>query len=344
MTQDQWNQLLRIIDGEACRPIPVGFIIDSPWLPPWYGISTLDYYTSSALWLEANLKAVRQFPQVMFLPGFWSEYGMCTEPSAFGAKCVWHENDLPFAEKTINYDQPFGNLPKPDARTDGLLPLVLKRLVHARPRIEEAGHAIRFAVCRGPLNIASFLMGTTELMMGLKEKPEECHALLGTITDFLVDWLRLQKEELPTIGGIFALDDLMGFLGDADFVEFAKPYLKRVFAAFEAPVRFLHNDAHGLVCAPHLADIGINLFNFSFEHSLAQMRALAGNKVTLLGNIPPRDVLANGSPDAVRQAVAAALNSVSDHRRIILSAGGGLPPGVSAANIEAFLQAAGHTP
>jgi len=23
----------------------------------------------------------------MFLPGFWSEYGMCTEPSAFGARC-----------------------------------------------------------------------------------------------------------------------------------------------------------------------------------------------------------------------------------------------------------------
>jgi len=63
---------------------PVGFIIDSPWLPGWFGISTLDYYSSDDLWLRANLKAVTDFPDVWFMPGFWSEYGMCTEPSVFG--------------------------------------------------------------------------------------------------------------------------------------------------------------------------------------------------------------------------------------------------------------------
>jgi len=342
MTKEQWNQLLGTLAGEAFDLLPVGFIIDSPWLPPWAGISTLDYYANQQLWLQSNLQAVREFPQILFLPGFWSEYGMCTEPSAFGAKCSWPENDLPFADKTINYDLPFGSVPRPDPRTDGLLPLVLKRLLHARPQIEEAGHAIRFAVCRGPLNIASFLMGTTELMMGIKEKPEECHALLDTITDFLVDWLRLQKAAIPTIEGIFALDDLVGFLGDEDFVAFAQPYLQRVFSAFPAPVRFFHNDAHGLVCAPHLPEIGVNLFNFSFSHSLAQMQALTQHKVTLLGNIPPRDVLASGSPETVRQVVRAALDGLPDRRRVILSAGGGLPPGVSTANLAAFLAAAGH--
>ena len=54
----------------------------------------------------------------------------------------------------------------PDPRRDGLLPFVVKRLQHCRPRIEAAGHAIRFAVSRGPLNVASFLMGTTEFLHG----------------------------------------------------------------------------------------------------------------------------------------------------------------------------------
>jgi hypothetical protein len=40
---------------------------------------------------------------------------------------------------------------------DGLLPFVLNRLKLAQPHIEAAGHKIRFAVARGPLNIASFL-------------------------------------------------------------------------------------------------------------------------------------------------------------------------------------------
>ena len=102
MTDKQWNNLLAVIDGEILDPLPVGFIIDSPWLPGWAGMSIKEYFDNPDKWLEANLKAVKQFPDIMFLPGFWGEYGMCTEPSAFGAKCVWHENDLPFAEKVIS--------------------------------------------------------------------------------------------------------------------------------------------------------------------------------------------------------------------------------------------------
>ena len=85
MTDPQWESLLRVYDGELLDPAPVGFIIDSPWLPNWAGISILDYYSSERLWMESNLKATRQFPDVIFLPGFWSEFGMCTEPASFGA-------------------------------------------------------------------------------------------------------------------------------------------------------------------------------------------------------------------------------------------------------------------
>src|SRR5690606_1504426 len=96
------EQLLRVLDGELLDPLPVAFIIDSPWLPGWAGFSILDYYASQTRWLEANLRAVRQFPSVIFLPGFWSEFGMCTEPAAFGAKCVFPESDFPFVEKVLH--------------------------------------------------------------------------------------------------------------------------------------------------------------------------------------------------------------------------------------------------
>jgi len=79
------------------------------------------------------------------------------------------------------------------------------------------------------------------------------------------------------------------------------------------------------------------LFNFSFQHSLAEMKELTDSEVTLLGNIPTRDVLATGSPDDVRNSVQSALDSVEDKRRIILSCGGGMPPDVPTENIEAFL-------
>ena len=50
---------------------------------------------------KSNLKAVNSFPDVWFMPGFWSEYGMCTEPSAFGSRMIFLENNLPHAEKIL---------------------------------------------------------------------------------------------------------------------------------------------------------------------------------------------------------------------------------------------------
>jgi len=341
MTPRQWEKLLAVIDGRVLDPLPVGFVIDSPWLPGWAGMTVLDYYANEQMWFEANVRAIEQFPDVMFLPGFWSEYGMCTEPSAFGAKCSWHETELPHAAKIITDFQAAGSITKPDPAKDGLLPFVLRRLEHYQGRIEEQGHNIKFAVARGPLNIASFLAGTTEFLMAIRTDPELVQKLLGTITDFTVDWLKLQVQTFPSIDGVFILDDIVGFIGDNDFKAAALPYLERIFQSIDVAVRFFHNDAGGLVCAPYLSQMGVNIFNFSFQHTLAEMKNLTNNSVTLLGNIPTREVLAAGKPEDVRTSVAAAIDSVKDKTRIILSCGGGMPPDVPTENIEAFLSAAG---
>jgi uroporphyrinogen-III decarboxylase len=334
MTEKQWQHLLSVLAGNEADPA-AAFIVDSPWLPGWYGISTLEYYTSDDLWFNANARAASSFPGVIFLPGFWSEYGMCTEPSAFGARMVWSENEPPYAEKLVTCPEGEMELPTPDVTSDGLLPFVIQRLRNTEPRMKELGHAIRFAVARGPLNVASFLMGTTEFLTLVTLEPERAHGLLDRISSFLVSWLKHQKACFPTIDGILVLDDIVGFIGDRHCREFAVSYLSKVFSAFEASIRFFHNDAYGLVCAPYLEEIGVNLFNFGFQHGVAEMREKAGPNVTLLGNIPPRDVLAQGSVDDVRRAVRSAW--ISDHR-LIWSCGGGMPPGVPTANIQAFVR------
>lgn len=342
MTGRQWDILLAAVRGEHFDQPVCGFIADSPWLPEWTGRgSILDYYASETFWLETHFAAVNTFPEAIFLPGFWSEFGMCTEPSAFGSRLVWEEHELPFAEPLARNAERALTLTKPDVRTAGLLPFVLRRWVRARPAIEASGHAVRFAVARGPLNIASFLMGTTEFLMAMQLDPEGTHAMLDVIASFLEDWIKAQAAALPTIRGILLLDDIAGFLGPDDTAVFAMPYLKRVFAAIDADIRFFHNDANGACCAPLLADAGVNLFNFGFEHPLAEMRERVGPKVALLGNMPPRDVLAAGTPDDVRRCVAemkAALHH--DYSRVIFSCGGGLPPGVPTENLRAFLDAA----
>ena len=339
MRNSHWNDLLSLIEGKDIGYQPAGFIIDSPWIPGWYGISSVDYYSSDDLWLKANLKAVSEFPEVWFMPSFWSEFGMCTEPSAFGARMIFLENNLPHAERIITNIGDATALPQPNVKTDGLLPFMISRLKNNRARINSAGHDIRFAVSRGPLNIASFLMGTTEFMLALTIDPEGSHRLLKKISDFICDWLEWQKECFPSIDGVLVLDDIIGFVGEPEFDEFVTPYLKKILNCTGSGIRFLHNDAEGLITAGKLNDLGVNMFNFSFNHSMGEIRQLAGPEVVLVGNIPPRDILAAGKPDEVESAVIRAFSEVNDHNRIIWSAGGGMPPGVTGNNISAFLRA-----
>jgi uroporphyrinogen decarboxylase len=339
MRNSSWNDLVALIDGKELNYMPVGFIIDSPWLPGWYGISNIDFYSSDELWLKSNLKAVNSFPNVWFMPSFWSEYGMCTEPSAFGSRMIFLEDGLPHAEKVLSGIEAYDSLPQPNVKTDGLLPFMISRLKNNQAAIIRADHQIRFAVARGPLNIASFLMGTTEFMMALAMDPDSSHRLLKKITDFICDWLSWQKNCFPSIDGVLILDDIIGFVGETEFEEFVIPYFKRIFEHTGVKVRFLHNDADGLITAGNLNKMGVNMFNFSFNHSMGDIRSLAGSDVILVGNIPPRDVLAGGTPVEVDNAVKKALGEINDYSRIILSAGGGMPPNVNNENIRTFIEA-----
>ncbi len=336
MNDKQWNALVSVVRGEAVRPLPTAFIIDSPWLPNWAGHTILDYFTDDRTFLDDNLKAIRTFPETIFLPGFWSEYGMCTEPSAFGSVSTWGENEFPFAKKVLLSPADVERLETPDPRKHGLLPFVIKRLQHLQPEIEKAGHEIRFAVARGPLNIASFLMGTTEFMEALKTDPELMHRLLEIVTNFLVEWIEVQREAFPTIDGIFLLDDIVGFVSRRDFETFGLPYLKRAFSA-DVTVKLFHNDAPAKASATMLEVAGVNLFNFGIEHTLMDMKTWTNNRITLMGNIPPRDVLAEGTPADVKRAVTEMLNALEDKSRLIVSCGGGMPPNAPTDNIKALI-------
>lgn len=339
MTNEQWNALKQAVSGTYSGPPLAGFIIDSPWLPAWHGISIMDYFSDNDLWFEANLKAVETFPDAIFLPGFWSEFGMCTEPSAFGAPCSFPENEFPHAHPVIRTIADIEALPQPDPAKDGLLPFVTKRLLRSQARMNAHGHHLRFAVTRGPLNICSYLMGTTEFLLLMMTEPQAAHALMQKVTDFLERWIARQRNLFPDIDGLFVLDDIIGFMGREEFESFGFQYFKRLFA-IDVAVKFLHNDAPCEASAPLLADLGVNLFNMGFDTDLSALSALTGNQVCMLGNIPPRDILAAGSPDDVRRAVSGLRARSSAIPRIILSCGGGMPPGVSTENISAFIEEA----
>jgi len=182
-------------------------------------------------------------------------------------------------------------------------------------------------------------MGMTEFLTLLLVEPEKAEALLKTITSFVKEWLSVQREAIPTIDGILLLDDVIGFMGEREFQRFGLPCFAELYDT-DVAIRFLHNDAPCRTSAPYLPEMGVNLFNMGFDVTLNELKALTKNSVTLLGNIPPRDVLAGGTPAEVGKATRELVESLTDRSRVILPCGGGMPPGVSSANLKAFIEAA----
>ncbi len=149
-----WDKFLKAVYFEQPDEVPIALIVDSPSLPGFIGTTTLKYYLLQEEWLKANIFVLNRFPDIVFFPGFWVEYGMLVEPSAFGSHPKWKKDGLPFPSPIIRKCEEIDELEDPDPQTDGLMPLVLELYEYYQKVLEEKGYSIKFVAARGSLVIA----------------------------------------------------------------------------------------------------------------------------------------------------------------------------------------------
>ncbi len=334
-----WERFTTVARGGQADRVPVALIVDSPWLPGYAGIDTLDYFLRPDEWLRINLGLLERFPDVAWIPGLWVEYGMAAEPSAFGARIVWHHNQPPSTEPVRGGLAALADVEPPDPQRHGLMPLVLQRYADAERRILPEGMNVKMVAARGPLAIASWLLGTTALMIALKTQPDAISRLLHTLSDTVIAWLRAQLDVLRAPEGILVLDDVVGMLSPKLFEQFARPHLARIFRAFDSLIKVYHNDTP----CPHLIEpmstLGFDVFNLSHTMDMAAVQAKMPS-VALMGNVPPLDVMARGTPDQVCTWARECIRKTGG-RRLILSAGGGVSPGTPPEAIDALVSTTG---
>ena len=340
MRPEQWDIFKRAARGERMSRIPMSLIIDSPWIPGYMGIKHLDFYLDPELWFQAHLKIHREFPDIIFFPSWWMEYGMAAEPSALGAKIKFWPENTPSECHALHTIEDLEKLPEYDVKTDAFMALTLHRIQSQRQRILDQGEILPVVTSRGPLCTAGFVRGTTDLMMDILEKPEWAHKLIDLSTRLIIDWLKAQAEAMgPTVEGIFILDDIVGFLSPSHYKEFAHPYLKRICDAFPTDwVKIYHNDANVNACLEHIPDCGFHVLNWGKQTDIADVKRRVGNRLCLMGNVNPLEIGVRGTPEQVHAATLAVLEK-SAGENIILSLGGGVSPGMPRQNILAMQQA-----
>jgi uroporphyrinogen-III decarboxylase len=320
--------------------VPVALIVDSPWLPGYAGIDTRDYFLLPEKWLEINLGLLERFPDVAWIPGFWVEYGMAAEPSAFGTKMRFFSNRPPSIEPLVT-DLAFWADARPaNPQEDGLMPLVLRLYEVMDARLQAEGLGVKMVCARGPMTSASWLVGMTPLMMALIAEPDVTSKILDMVTTSIIRWLHAQLDTLRQPEGILLLDDLVGMVSRHHYEEMIHPHMRRIFDEFDGLIRVYHNDTPCPHLLESLAEANFDVFNFSHKVDIGEVKAKMGNRVALMGNVPPLDMGVRGTPAEVAQWARECLDKAAPGGGMILSFGGGVSPGTLPENIDALAEAA----
>lgn len=336
-----WERFKQAARLEEPEQVPVAFIVDSPWLPGYAGLdNTLDFFLRPDTWFNIHRGLLDRFPDAVWVPGFWVEYGMAAEPSALGARIQFHHNRPPSVEAIVTDIDYWANAPVPDVKEAGFMPLTLRLYQHAEARLQAEGLGIKMVAARGPMVTAGWVMGITDLMTGMVTHPKDINKFLETITTMIINWLQAQLDTLKAPEGIMLLDDIVGMVSVDHYNELVAPHLQRIFNEFEGLIRIYHNDTPCAHLYPALAEANFDVFNFSHTADIAQTKAQMGHRVALMGNVPPLDVGVRQSPEVVAQSAKDCLDRAAPGGGLILSVGGGVSPDMPAENMDAMLKAA----
>ncbi|MDI1247456.1 MAG: uroporphyrinogen decarboxylase family protein, partial [Lacunisphaera sp.] len=264
MTPAQWDIFKRASRMEKLSKVPMAMIIDSPWIPGYVGVKHMDFFLDPQVWFQSHLKIHREFPDIIFVPGWWLEYGMAAEPSVLGSKIKFWSDNTPSEYHMLFNIEDVDKLPEYEVEHDAFMALTLHRLRMQRQQVLDTGESFTMAVSRGPMCTAGFARNTSDFMLDLVEKPEWAHKLLDLCTRLIIDWLKAQVKAMgPSVEGILLLDDIVGFVNEEHYQEFCHPYLKRICDAFPSDwVKLYHNDASIEACLEHLPDCGFNMLNW----------------------------------------------------------------------------------
>ena len=340
MRPEQWETFKRAVRREKMDKVPMALIIDSPWIPGYLGIKHLDYFLDPELWFQSNLKIMREFPDIIFIPSWWMEYGMAAEPSVLGAKIKFWQDNTPSEYADPAQAGGYRQLSRVRSRSrrvcrPDLAPHRDGPAAHSGCRLHPAdGHLTRTALHRGICarhhRIHDRSGGRSQ---GRAQADRPVHARDHRLAQSAAE------SDGRRVESIFILDDIVGFINEEHYLEFAHPYLKRICDAFPKDwVKLYHNDAEVDACLDHLPDTGFNVLNWGKQRHITEVKRRVGDRMCLMGNVNPLEIAVRGTPEEVKDETLEVLEG-SGGEGIILSVGGGVSPGMPRENILAMLEA-----
>ncbi len=282
------------------------------------------------------------FPDALVLPGVFPDFGVVAEVSAFGGMLVWDERGAPYCHPVLRDLDEIDSLIPPVPGTTGLTAPLLMQKRMMRDRLREQGRELnRFTLSMGPAEISGLLLGYDKLFLGFYDDVRRIQALMEMITEFIIQWIRIQGE---VTGGneIIMVGDHMCSQVNAEFLhDLIAPCMKAIFDAFPREVKIYHNEGrHSDEHIELILRFGADVWHFGSDvHDIGDLYTRVGDDIVLFGGLDPHGCIRTGSPEEVRRQ-ARTVRELAAGRRLLMSTGTGTTPDTSLENMRALVEVA----
>jgi uroporphyrinogen-III decarboxylase len=171
-------------------------------------------------------------------------HGVGIYADAFGSETSWPEDDYPWTEPFINNISEINKLEPKKIENSPLMEKVLNTIFLFKEKTN-GKIPISLTDTQSPLDTASLIVRTDELLVGLYTNPKIIHKLLNQITSLIITFSKMQLdiigENVALPGhlfpygakkGIAISDDLAAMVSPEIYREFFVPYLSEISKEF----------------------------------------------------------------------------------------------------------------
>lgn len=300
------------------------------------GVKVSEFRGNGKLIADAQVAAYRRFGYDV-IRIFTDLY---TVAEAMGARVHYPDDETAYlAAPAIASVDEISALRPANPRKDGNLPHHLEAMERAFEAVGK--EAVVNGALTGPFTTASFLIGTETLVRLILKNPAAAHALCEVAFESTLAY----AEAILDTGCTPSLTDAMcstTVISPRQFKEFGFPYLKRL-------VDFIHSRGRAVtlhICGKThpiweaMADTGADCLSIDNAADLQAAKETVGHRVRLMGNVSPSEIMLQGSPTEVREAVRSCVRKAHDNPKgLIVASGCSLPVETPFKNIDAMLDA-----
>ncbi|MGN0422739.1 MAG: uroporphyrinogen decarboxylase family protein [Lachnospiraceae bacterium] len=333
------ERMAAYMKGEEVDCIPYGILAPEMAIADLMGYSTKQMSEDP----EVMAKVIREKDVTYNNFGFGVGPDLRTIGVALGSKLFTPEYGVPRIEEHVLMDYAdFDKLKIVDPYDNPVLTPMIEMAKQLKKLLPD--YPISTGVT-GPVSCAAAIRPVDLMLRDTRKNPEMLKKLLKLSNECLLKWVEAFCKEFGPCS-VFISDPVTcsDILSKKQFDEFSYPYLKELIDGLyeitgQPPM--IHICGKTKPIWNDIANSGVCAFSIDNCEDLAEAKEAIGDKVMLMGNVPPVDVMLNGTIDEVIASCKECIEKAGDSPKgFQLNVGCQTPFGTSKENMEALIYAA----